>query len=256
MSNQKRILLVEDSLEAGTLVCRTFGPSVQIEWVKSLGEATRALRDREFDLVLLDVQLPDGDGYQFCSLLQTEERWRNVPVIMLTSRSSISDRVMAFSVGAEDFLAKPFDSLELKARVEARLRKKEMRSLASDVVVCSDLEINKRTQKVNLNANGSSQEIDLTPREFKILLLLASKPNAVVSRDEILRTVWGENIHVYPRSVDTHVSKLRKKLGPKAELVVSVHGSGYRFKGETAHRAPLRLDFGSEVSRLSLGHAG
>jgi DNA-binding response OmpR family regulator len=253
-----KILLVEDSPEAGQFIIRTFGPSVQIEWVKTISDATQVLNRREFDLMILDGVLPDGDGFQFCSVLQTQERWKSMPIIMVTAKSSISDKVMAFSVGAEDHIAKPFEALELKARVEARLRKKEQRLRASDVIIINDIEINKRTQKVHLNENGSSQELDLTPREFKILLLLAGRPNVVISRDDILKTVWGENVHVFPRSVDTHVSKLRKKLGVRAAMIASVHGAGYRFRSDSKASAPMRMDFGSDGAevKLQLGHVG
>ena len=250
-----KILMVEDSAEAGQFVQRIFGPTIQMDWVRTVGDAMRQLEAREYDLMILDAVLPDGDGFQLASVLQTEERFKAMPIIFVTAKNSVSDKVMAFSCGVEDYVSKPFDALELKARVEARLRKKDQRMKASDIVFLSDVEINKRTQKVHININGVSEEIMLTPREFKILLLLASRPNVVVSRDEILKTVWGENIHVYTRSVDTHVSKLRKKLGEKADLIVSVHGAGYRFKGEAAKQAPLRIELGGDV-RLQLGHVG
>jgi DNA-binding response OmpR family regulator len=191
-------------------------------------------------------------------VVQTQERWKAMPIMMVTAKTSISDKVMAFSVGAEDHISKPFEALELKARVEARLRKKEQRLRASDMIVVNEIEINKRTQKVHINENGTVTELDLTPREFKILLLLAGRPNVVISRDEILKTVWGENVHVFPRSVDTHVSKLRKKLGARATMIASVHGAGYRFRHDAKASAPLRMDFGSSdgAVKLQLGHVG
>lgn len=250
-----KILLVEDSTEAAQLVQRALGRPMHIEWARTVREASNLLAKKEFDLLLLDAHLPDGDGFHLCSLLQAQGGAHTMPIILLTAKNSISDKVMAFSLGADDFISKPFDGLELKARVEARLRKRESSQIASDVILCGDLEINKRTQKVHLITDGTSREIELTPREFRILLLLASQPNAVLSRDEILNKVWGENVHVYTRSVDTHVSKLRKKLGEKGELINSVHGMGYRLKNEAPRRTAL--EFGTaETPSLRLGHVG
>lgn len=226
------VLLIEDSVDAFHLVHRALGVGVHIEWVNSQREATLALQRKPFDLILLDVGLPDGDGFQLCSVLQTHEQLRSVPVIFMTARNTVADRVLGFSVGADDFVSKPFDAMELKARVEAKLRKREQKSQASDVLIYHDLEIRKSAQRVFIIEQGLSRELDLTLLEFKLLLLLATKPNVVFSREELLDTAWGVNVHVYSRSVDTHISKLRKKLGSKSGYVESVHGSGYRFVGE------------------------
>ena len=223
-----KILLVEDNVDAYNLVKRALGSS-QLEWAKSLAEATRLLQTKQYDLILLDIMLPDGDGYRLCSVLQTNDQLNNCPVIFLTAKNSTLDKVMGFSVGADDFISKPFDPLELKARVDAKLRKRERDMIESDMIRVGDIEINRNTQRVSINQNGTSENIDLTPIEFKLLVMLSKEPNTVHTRDQILNHVWGESIHVYGRSVDTHISKLRKKLGPKADYIESVHGSGYRF---------------------------
>ena len=232
------ILLVEDSVDSFNLVKRALGTSVQLEWSKSLSEASRVLQKKIFDLILLDVMLPDGDGYRLCSILQTDDQLKNVPVIFLTAKNTVSDKVLGFSVGADDFMSKPFDGLELKARIESRLRKRDRFKIESDIVKLGDIEINKSTQKVQIYENGKAVNIDLTPIEFKLLLFLSKEVSKVYTRDEILNSVWGESIHVYSRSVDTHISKLRKKLGSKANSIESVHGSGYRFRVEEGAGAP------------------
>jgi two-component system phosphate regulon response regulator PhoB len=223
------VLLVEDSSDAFNLVKRAMGSSVHLEWAKSLAEASKVLQKKPFDLILLDVMLPDGDGYRLCSILQTDDQLKNIPVIFLTAKNSVSDKVLGFSVGADDFISKPFDPLELKARVDSRLRKRDRERLESDILKLGDLEINRNTQRVQVYEDGKTTDVDLTPIEFKLLLFLCKEINKVYSRDEILNSVWGETIHVYSRSVDTHISKLRKKLGTKANYIESVHGSGYRF---------------------------
>lgn len=222
------VLLVEDSSDSFNLVKRALG-GIQLEWARSLTDASRILQRKSFDLILLDVMLPDGDGYRLCSILQTDDKLKTIPVMFLTAKNAVSDKVLGFSVGADDFLTKPFDPLELKARVDARLRKRDREKVEADIVRLGEIEINKSTQKVHMMSNGHNEEVDLTPIEFKLLLFLSKEVNKVHTRDEILNAVWGESIHVYSRSVDTHVSKLRKKLGDKASYIESAHGTGYRF---------------------------
>jgi two-component system phosphate regulon response regulator PhoB len=236
-----KILVVEDSAEAYHLVHSALGSLYKLDWAKTRKDAARMLEKTVYDLILLDGTLPDGDGFQLCSLLQAHEAWATIPVILLTARTTVMDKVMAFSVGADDFVSKPFEPLELRARIEAKLRRRERQIRASDVIICGDFEIDKRTQRAVINENGGSRELILTPIEFKMLLLFASKPDIVHSRDKILDAVWGSNVHVYARSVDTHVSKLRRKLGSKQDCIVSVHGTGYRMLAPENDRAVQRL---------------
>lgn len=233
----RKILLVEDSADAVALVRHALGNVAQLEWVRTYREAAAQLERNQFDLILLDVTLPDGDGFHLCSILQAEEKFRHLPVILVTSRDSVMDKVMAFSVGADDYVTKPFDPLELRARIEARLRRREQALRALDVAICGPIEIDKRSQIATVTEDGETRELELTPIEFKILLLLASKPDVVFSRTAILDSVWGSNVHVFPRSVDTHVSKLRKKLGPKSDCIMSVHGTGYKMERPDERRA-------------------
>jgi two-component system, OmpR family, phosphate regulon response regulator PhoB len=252
---QFKVLLVEDHVDAYQLVQRALGTRVQLEWAKTQKEAAAALEKKDFDLILLDVMLPDGDGFHLCSILQAHEKWCNIPVIILSAKNTVPDKVLGFSVGADDFIAKPFDALELRARVDAKLRKRERDMVAADTIVFDDLEINKSTQRVSLNEEGRTSEIDLTPIEFKLLLFLANRANTVVTRDQILDTVWGESVHVYSRSVDTHISKLRRKLGTKGQYIQSAHGAGYRFATPVNTNRQINLDY-SNASTLQYGRMG
>jgi DNA-binding response OmpR family regulator len=248
----KRILVVEDSVESLNLVKRALGSSCAIDSAASLSEADRLLNKNKYDLVLLDVMLPDGDGYKLCSLLQADDELKNTPVIFLTAKNALTDKVLGFQVGADDFITKPFDALELKARVEARLRKRERDRHEADLIRIGDLEINKTTQKASINDGGKTLQLDLTPIEFKILIQLAREPNSVLSREAILNAVWGENVYIYHRSVDTHVSKLRKKMGDKAAWIESVHGTGYRFQ-PTEQGQAAGVPIQAQSSELAVG---
>ncbi len=222
-----KVLLVEDSREVFQMVNQAVGNLVQLTWVPTVGEATQVLGKDTFNLVLLDVELPDGNGIELCSqILATHP---DLPVFFLTSHAGLSEKVLGFSAGADDYITKPFAPLELRARLESKLRKMSLTKQASDVMRWKEVEIHKSKQEVLVREGHDQHKIDLTALEFKLLMYFASRPGVVIPRDQILNDIWGEDIHVYHRSVDTHVSKLRKKLGPVAYVIESVHGSGYKF---------------------------
>ena len=252
----EKILAIEDSPESFELIRRSLGDAYALEGARTLGEAAQKINKTAYDLILLDVMLPDGDGYRLCSLLQTDEAMRSTPVIFLTAKNALSDKVLGFQVGADDFITKPFDSLELKARVDAKLRKRERERRDANLLRVGELEVDKDAQRASILRESGAEELDLTPIEYKLLVNLMNEPNRVYSRDELLDVVWGKNIHVYSRSVDTHVSKLRKKLGEKSDMIESVHGTGYRLvaKDETKYSA-LQASFGENTAR-SLSASG
>ncbi len=222
-----RILLVEDSKEIQQMVVQTTAPLAELTWAKTVQEAGQALTGNTFDLIILDVELPDGNGIEYCTQLQGTHA--QIPIFILTAHTELSEKVLGFSAGADDYITKPFSPLELRARLEARLRKSKQREALSDTYKWKELQISKSRQEVSIQDEGSLHKVDLTALEFKILLYFALRPGEVIARDQMLNDIWGEDIHVYHRSVDTHVSKLRKKLGSVSHIVESIHGSGYKF---------------------------
>lgn len=233
----QKILLIEDTEEIYQLIKRFKSPEVDIHWVTRLDSGLEALKTDNYDLVLLDLGLPDGDGLQILSWLSSTQSDVNSPeVLVLTSKDSVADKVLGFSLGADDYVSKPFDPIELKARIDARLRKIRTKSNSKDVLRWDGIEIHRLQQKVLVGEERNMEQIYLTSTEFRLLITMATQPLKVFSRDELLDLVWGETLHVYPRSVDTHISKLRKKLKGMSQLVESVHGSGYRFNPPKTQR--------------------
>lgn len=224
-----QILLVDDSKDCYDLISAALKSSFEVHWASNLNEAKALLTSRSFDLVLLDIMLPDGDGYQLCTMIQNLEQTKDVPVVFLTAKDEVTDKVMGFSLGADDYIVKPFQPLELRARVEGRLKKVRQRQAEEEVIWKNDLQINLSTQKAFIVKEGKKEDLRLTPIEFKVLLCLARRESHVFSRDQLLTAVWGENVFVMDRSVDTYISKLRKKLGQRSHYVQSIHGSGYCF---------------------------
>jgi len=223
-----KVLLVEDSKEIYRMVNQILsGPILQLDWADSIATAQESLKKNIYDLILLDIELPDGNGFELCSQIQADSP--ELPIFFLTSHDNLSEKVLGFSAGAEDYITKPFNSLELKARVEAKLRRVEILRNSADFMKWKEIEINKSSQEVKIFIENNFEPIELTALEFKLLTYFANKKGEVIHRDTMLNDIWGEDIHVYSRSVDTHVSKLRKKLQEVSHIIESVHGAGYRF---------------------------
>jgi two-component system response regulator RegX3 len=190
--------------------------------VERVANGADALAAPEPDLVLLDLRLPDMDGYAVAREMRARSR---VPIIMVTARGEEVDRVVGLEIGADDYVVKPFGLRELVARINAVMRRLGDGATADEVdeLAAGPLVVSMRTRRVTLQGN----EVHLTPREFDILAMLMRDPGAVVSRDDLLRRLWGTTWAVQTKAIDVHVSSLRRKLGDPA-WVETVRGVGFR----------------------------
>jgi DNA-binding response OmpR family regulator len=219
------IVIVEDEVTiAGAIAARLRREGFAVE-IASDGPAGIELCERERpDLVILDLMLPGLDGLEVCRRIQARSP---VPVLMLTARDSEADKLVGLGVGADDYMTKPFSVRELVARIRAILRRIERsRTTTSARVTFGDLDVDPRTRRVT----RGDKEIHLTPIEFDLLYRMASDPEVVFSRDQLMREVWGYDDVWGARTVDSHVAALRRKLGP--DVLRTVHGVGYAL----AHR--------------------
>jgi two-component system phosphate regulon response regulator PhoB/two-component system alkaline phosphatase synthesis response regulator PhoP len=174
------------------------------------------------DLVILDLMLPDLDGFEVCKMMKNDSRYSSIPVIMLTAKGQESDKVTGLELGADDYLTKPFSPRELIARVKAVLRRTTPSKHGT-------LSIGKITiDPERFEVIVEQQPVILTPVEFKILLLLAQNQGIVFSRERILDHLWGNEKAVIDRTVDVHIKNLRDKLGPAGDLVKNIRGVGYK----------------------------
>lgn len=177
--------------------------------------------NRDIDLIILDVMMPGYDGWTVCREIRKSSR---IPIIMLTARGEESDELFGFDLGTDEYIAKPFSLKILAARVQALLRRTERNQ--SDIVSFNGLEIDNQGRHVYVDG----QRIDMSPKEYELLLYLAENEGRALSRDQILNAVWDYDYYGDVRTVDTHVKKLRLKLGDKSELIQTVRGLGYRFE--------------------------
>lgn len=232
------LLLVEDSEDVRNMVTALLGRDHQILWAPTLADARRALNEKKrFDLVLLDVDLPDGNGVDFLGSGLQE----GTAVILLTAYDSVNTRVRGFTFGAEDFIAKPFDPVEFQVRVTTRLKhlaRRETKNVATSNLRAGLLELDLEKQRafdlrpVPSATGGESQkkELDLTPVEFRLLLLFIRENGSIVPRETILTQVWGNEIHVSPRVVDHHVCAVRRKIADTGTKIESIYGVGYKLE--------------------------
>jgi two-component system phosphate regulon response regulator PhoB len=183
------------------------------------------------DLVLLDLMLPDGSGVDVCRHLKSTDTSRHIPVVMLTAKGEEMDRVVGFEVGADDYVVKPFSVRELLLRVRAVLRRHQMTGpREEDQVVFGLLTIDSAAHRVWVNRD----EVNLTALEFRLVTTLIARRGRVQTRDTLLRDVWDITADVTTRTVDTHVKRLRQKLGPAGDYIETVRGVGYRLCDEPA----------------------
>jgi DNA-binding response OmpR family regulator len=223
----KSILLIEDNAEIRILVEASLEP-LRVVPVGTIAEARSILDREEFQLIILDLGLPDGDGLKFMTELSTKS---STPVFILTGKSDTANKVIAFSLGVEDFITKPFDPVELRARVNAKLRKFESQQDEREIIRIKDLSIHLARQRVYLVKDTNQQEeIALTSLEFKLLTTFARAPEIVFSRDQLLDQVWGSATHITDRTVDTHIGHLRKKIANSNVRIETVINEGYRLK--------------------------
>ena len=183
------------------------------------------------DLIVLDWMLPGASGVQYARRLRSDERTRDVPIIMLTARSGEADKIEGLEAGADDYLTKPFSPKELLARIKAVLRRRAPQ-LTDDVVEVGGVRLDPATHRVSgTDAKGALVPIDIGPTEFRLLHFFMTHTERVYSRSQLLDQVWGDHVFLEERTVDVHIRRLRSALTPAAKdhLVETVRGSGYRF---------------------------
>ncbi len=230
MFMSKKILLVED--EPGllmTLVDRLSSEGYVVETAADGETGLRRALDESFDLIILDVMLPRKSGVDVCRELRQHRL--QTPILMLTARTQLSDKVVALKLGADDYVTKPFEMLELQARVEALLRRPPGVAAASSEAYCFG-EIRVDLRRAEVFREGHS--VELSAREFKLLRHFIEHRGATLSREELLNEVWGYAAMPSTRTVDVHVAWLRQKLelNPRhPQFILTIHGLGYKFAG-------------------------
>jgi len=221
------ILIVEDEADLREMLADSLEQSgYAIYTAGSVSEARKLLERHQPDLVLLDWMLPDSTGLNWLRQIRRIDRFRALPVIMLTARGEVSDRVSGLDGGADDYIVKPFSLKELQARIRSQLRT-QLSPADQERLELGGLVIDSITHRVM----AGTSEIALGPTEFRMLRHFMANPDRVYSRSQLLDGVWGHQVFIEERTVDVHIRRLRKALEPvnKAWLIQTVRGTGYRF---------------------------
>ena len=224
MPGMRRLLLIDDDEHlAAPLATYLRRFDLQLHSATRPSAALARLRSEPFDAVILDVMLPEMDGFELCRTIRRESQ---VPILMLTARGEVMDRIVGLEIGADDYLPKPFEPRELAARLQTILRRARPAEAAPAGLRFEGLEIDLQRRRVL--RQGS--EVELTGTEFELLVLLASEPQKVFGRDEILNRLRGHEADLYTRAVDILVSRLRRKLEP-LDCIKTLRNAGYAFAG-------------------------
>ena len=225
MEQKKTILIVEDEKNIVDIIRFNLQRTGYDTLEAYDGEAGLAVaREKKPDLILLDVMMPKMMGFDVCRALRAEGD--NVPVIILTAREEEEDKILGLEIGADDYITKPFSVREVLARVRSVLRRTSAARAESESIRFEGLEIDLRRKVCTLDG----KELQLTKKEFEILALLLSNRGVIFSREEILRRIWSDEVIVLDRTVDVNITRLRRKVGPYGEHIVTRLGYGYGFE--------------------------
>ena len=224
-----KVLIVEDDPDIVDILSYNLKQAdLKVTSVPDGSSALAEVKRRLPDLILLDLMIPKVDGLEVCRLLKGEPETKNVPIIMITAKGEEVDRIVGLELGADDYIIKPFSPREVVLRVRSVLK----RSVAnSQKEITAKIEANGVIIDIDRRqVNYKGKPIDLTATEFDLLLILAKTPGRVFTRNLLMDLVWGQDYYGVDRTVDTHMSRLRQKLGGGGKNLQTVHGIGYRFK--------------------------
>jgi two-component system, OmpR family, alkaline phosphatase synthesis response regulator PhoP len=229
--------MVEDERDIVELVRYNFSKAgFEVKSFERALPALEFLRAHKADLAIVDILLPDVDGFELCRRIRADERLKQLPVIFLTAKGEEVDRVVGLELGADDYVVKPFSPRELLARVRAVLRRQARPTAKKEFIEARDLRLDSRTYE----AAVGGRRVELSSLEFKLLHFLASNPRRVYSREQLLDEVWGRDRFVTPRTVDVHIRRLREKIERRPdepEYIQTVRGTGYRFVDDPSQSA-------------------
>lgn len=223
----KLITVVDDEADIVELVSVNLEKAgFKVKGFYNAADLLNFVKKKTPDLIILDLMLPDADGFEICKKLKSEDKYSGIPIIMLTAKGEEVDRVLGLEIGADDYVTKPFSNRELVARVKAVLRRTKGEEKQEVLKIGESIEILPKEYKVIVDG----EEIELTTTEFRILLLLARRKGWVFSRDQILEQLYEGDRIVFDRTIDVHIAHLREKLGDYGGCIKSIRGIGYKIE--------------------------
>ncbi|MBW3552356.1 MAG: response regulator transcription factor [Gemmatimonadetes bacterium] len=233
MAATAQVLVVEDERDIAALVAyHLTKEGFRVRTVGSGDDALEAVRNERPDLVVLDLMLPEMSGYEVLQEMRRRPELQEVPVVVLTARRGEADRIKGLELGADDYLTKPFSPQELVLRIGAVLRRARAAPVSGSGRMLRSGPIQVDLSALSVTVDG--EPVELTPTEYRLLVSLIERKGRVQSRRQLLQAAWDIHVQIETRTVDMHIQRLRSKLGDAGELIETVRGFGYRFKGSEA----------------------
>ena len=223
-----KVLVIEDEPDIRkTLEYNLLREGFEVSGCGSIKEAKKLIEDPKFSIILLDLMLPDGSGLDLCKEIKSDTATKDIPIVILTAKDDEVDKVVGFELGADDYVTKPFSVRELILRVKAILKR-------NSKTLLTPIEVNRNFGSLKMDIEShevfiDDKEVILTALEFKLLNQLVERRGRVQTRDQLLSDVWGYSTDVTTRTVDTHIKRLREKLGTMGKYVQTIRGVGYKF---------------------------
>lgn len=220
-----KILVIEDNKDYQFLIQSALGSEFRVVCAETGNQGLELVTEHKPTLILLDITLGEVDGFEVCHMLRTNKDTSSIPIIFLSSRNDSHSKVMGFDLGADDYIEKPFDAEELRARVKTRIRHNQARRENISSFENEALRVDFLGHRVFVQ----EKEVPFSALEFKLLSYFVRNPDHVLTREKILNNVWGVDTFVTDRVVDSHIRSIRKKLGVCKDHIESIYGEGYRF---------------------------
>ena len=220
-----KILLIEDQVIYQRMTQSMLGDQFELDIASNGEEAFRLIQDNRYDLFLVDIMLPDVSGLQICTHIRSQKETVHTPILIVTSKEDTEDKIQGFNFGADDYIVKPFHAKEFVMRINSRLKRTDASN--SKIVRYENLKIDLQRQSVEIDGQPIEE---LTRIEFKLLTYFAQHVDHVLSREQIIVSIWGDNHSITERTVDSHISNLRSKLQGSHFEISTVYASGYRFR--------------------------
>lgn len=231
-SEKKKVLLIDDEVVLLSVIERSLSQDYDVKTASSGLDALALCQQNHFDILVMDVNMPENDGFQTLTKIRALDQYKNIPVLFLSGRGELDSKLIAFDLGAKDYMLKPVHTKELKARIKVHLETASHPAAITENIIIDGPHLRFHVGENRIFLKDHETYADLTKIECGILRMLMDNPERVISREKLLEGVWGEQLNVLQRTVDAHIKKIRKKLGTAADLIESIHGVGYRYTPE------------------------
>lgn len=226
---KNKILLIEDDPDLSKLINYLLSNDYEVHSYFTINEAKEVIFKINPNLIILDEGLPDGSGTTFCFYIRNHPNSSHIPILMVSRQDELKDKLLAFDAGIDDYIVKPFEPLELKARIKRHLKISQQNQDSVEIFQKNGLHFNLSNYTATIKLDDQQISLKITPLEFKLLLHLVKREGQVLTREQLLDHIWGGNNEILDRTVDQHISRIRKKIELSNFTIKSIHGVGYVF---------------------------